>query len=128
MLATITTSRQTARKSSGFLVRAAWANRLREQQPAEEQHARCGRRADRQGPEQRPLFRPSAVGAMAPSANTIGTSARSSNRSMPSAERPTAAVGADERDDDRGRGQGQRKAERDRAGSALADADKRRRR
>ncbi len=88
-LATMTTSRHAARKTSGFLVRAACAKRLgrRSRPPNSKPTATAppSNKVPSSGPTPA-----AALGAMAPSAKTMGTSATSSNSSIPSAARPTA--------------------------------------
>ena len=61
----------------------------RQQQPAERTASRRDHARRSASSEQRSDAAPPACGAIAPSRNTIGTSARSSNSSMPSADRPT---------------------------------------
>ena len=89
MLATITTSRHAARNTSGFLVRAACANRIGSSSRPPNSMPTATAPPSSNVPSSGPT--PAvALGDIAPSANTIGTSARSSNSSMPSAARPTA--------------------------------------
>ena len=88
-LAMITTSRQADRNSSGLLVRAAWANRGGSSSRPRNSIATAVTPPIRIVPSSEPTPAPAACGAIAPSRNTIGTSARSSNNSIASAERPT---------------------------------------
>ena len=88
-LATITISRQADRNSSGLLVRAAWANNGGRRNRPRNSIATAVTPPIRRVVSSGPTPVPAAWGASAPRRNTIGTSARSSNSSMASAERPT---------------------------------------
>src|SRR5204863_331044 len=103
-LATITTRRQADRSSSGLLVRAAWANRDGRSHRPRNSIATAVPPPIRIVPRSDPTPAPAACGAIAPSRNTIGTSARSNKHDDQDEADDRADADPGERRDDDPRG------------------------